>query len=398
MPTTTTDTAANSIGALLKTTREQRGLTQSDVASQLNLKVVIIEKLEAEQWDTSMATTFVKGYLRAYARLLKLSEREILQAFDLQTAHLRSNTSAMHSFSRKTSREAADSHFMLATYGIVVLLVGLFLVWFWQTHLIDAEPVAVLPDYVAPTEAQSSSAVASTSMPSAAATQASGNITAEPSVQSPVVQPNAQSTPAASASVTSVATPTTADVPTSSIETTEGETPSAQSTVAGTADSQPVTAAQQLSTDSATASVTPAPTSAVTAAVTQPAVSTAPASTDANVANSAPTAAAPVTQTTAPSATSGPTASDGALAVSQQAELQLSFSQDCWLSVIDASQQKVAYGLQKAGTSLKVMGQYPLKLTIGNASAATLQVQGKAYDLSQYKAGQVARITLTGAE
>lgn len=391
MPSTTPDTASNSIGALLKTTREQRGMSQADAAAQLNLKVAIIEKLEAEQWDTSMATTFVKGYLRAYARLLKLSEREILQAFDLQTAHLRPKTSEMHSFSRKTSREAADSRFMLATYGLVVLLIGLFFVWFWQTHLMDAEPVAVLPDYVAPLDNKTTSnpppaasvtpsvteTTASPTQPAAtqlSAVQVTSNPTT-PSVDS-LATPAVAAAPAGTGQSTDVDT-ATEDVPVSSIETTEGE-------------ARPVAS---VPTEQTTASRPEADTAAATvaAATTLP----TPSSSALPTASSSATPAAQTLPVTEPAAQ---VPSNDTTVQNTAVQLQFSFTEDCWLSVLDANQQKIAYGLQKAGTSLTVSGQYPLRLTIGNASAASLQVQGKAYDMSQYKAGQVARIKLTGAE
>ena len=385
MPSTTPDTASNSIGALLKTTREQRGMSQADAAAQLNLKVAIIEKLEAEQWDTSMATTFVKGYLRAYARLLKLSEREILQAFDLQTAHLRPKTSEMHSFSRKTSREAADSRFMLATYGLVVLLIGLFFVWFWQTHLMVAEPVAVLPDYVAPLDNKTTSntppaasvtpsgteTTASPTQPAAtqlSAVQVTSNPTT-PSVDS-LATPAVAAAPAGTGQSTDVDT-ATEDVPVSSIETTEGE-------------ARPVASVP-------TEQTTAARPTADTAATTLP----TPSSSALPTASSSATPAAQTLPVTEPAAQ---VPSNDTTVQNTAVQLQFSFTEDCWLSVLDANQQKIAYGLQKAGTSLTVSGQYPLRLTIGNASAASLQVQGKAYDMSQYKAGQVARIKLTGAE
>lgn len=391
MPSTTPDTASNSIGALLKTTREQRGMSQADAAAQLNLKVAIIEKLEAEQWDTSMATTFVKGYLRAYARLLKLSEREILQAFDLQTAHLRPKTSEMHSFSRKTSREAADSRFMLATYGLVVLLIGLFFVWFWQTHLMDAEPVAVLPDYVAPLDNKTTS-----NTPPAASVTPSVTETTEASTQPAATQlsavqvtsnpttPSVDSlaTPAVAAAPAGTGQPTdvdtaTEDVPVSSIETTEGE-------------ARPVASVP-------TEQTTAARPAADTAAATVAAATTLPTQSSSAL-PTASSSATPAAQTLPVTEPAAQVPSNDTTVQNTAVQLQFSFTEDCWLSVLDANQQKIAYGLQKAGTSLTVSGQYPLRLTIGNASAASLQVQGKAYDMSQYKAGQVARIKLTGAE
>ena len=406
MPSTTPDTASNSIGALLKTTREQRGMSQADAAAQLNLKVAIIEKLEAEQWDTSMATTFVKGYLRAYARLLKLSEREILQAFDLQTAHLRPKTTEMHSFSRKTSREAADSRFMLATYGLVVLLIGLFFVWFWQTHLMDAEPVAVLPDYVAPLDNKTTSNNTPVVATTPSVTQTAAASTQPVATQLSTVQVTSNPTttavdssavPATTASPAGTAQPTHADTasedaPVSSIETTEGEArPVASVPIEQTTAALP---AANTAADTTTAAVAesslPAPSNT---AVTTSSPSASPSET-----SNETTSATPAAQTLPVTEPAAQVPSIEAAAQNTAVQLQFSFTEDCWLSVLDANQQKIAYGLQKAGTSLTVSGQYPLRLTIGNASAASLQVQGKAYDMSQYKAGQVARIKLTGAE
>jgi len=50
---------AGGVGALLKQSREQRGLTTAEVASQLRLKVSLIEQIEAEQWDPAVSATFI---------------------------------------------------------------------------------------------------------------------------------------------------------------------------------------------------------------------------------------------------------------------------------------------------------------------------------------------------
>ena len=69
------------VGKLLRERREQQGLTQQDVAASLNLRVAAIEALEAERFDLLPPRTFVRGYLRAYAKLVGLAEAEVLAAF-----------------------------------------------------------------------------------------------------------------------------------------------------------------------------------------------------------------------------------------------------------------------------------------------------------------------------
>ena len=44
-------TQADNVGALLRQSRELKGLTTAEVAAQLRLKVSLIEQIEAEQWD-----------------------------------------------------------------------------------------------------------------------------------------------------------------------------------------------------------------------------------------------------------------------------------------------------------------------------------------------------------
>jgi len=138
-------TPANGPGAQLQQRREAMGLSLQQAAAQLNLKAAVIEQLESQQWDARVGPTFIRGYLRQYCRLLKLDEAQMLSQFDQLLAALPQAT-PMHSFSKKTSRDAAESRFMLATYFLLVLLIGLFLIWFWQTHMLNDQPVSMLPE------------------------------------------------------------------------------------------------------------------------------------------------------------------------------------------------------------------------------------------------------------
>ncbi len=69
-------------GRLLKSTREARGLSQEDVASQLRLHRKLIAALEEEDDGALPPATFVFGYLRNYARLLDLSPDEVVRAYE----------------------------------------------------------------------------------------------------------------------------------------------------------------------------------------------------------------------------------------------------------------------------------------------------------------------------
>src|SRR3990167_5372630 len=69
-------------GALLRQARVARRMTPEYVARELKLSLTWVNDLESDQYERATAAIYVKGYLRAYARLMDLAEEEILTAFE----------------------------------------------------------------------------------------------------------------------------------------------------------------------------------------------------------------------------------------------------------------------------------------------------------------------------
>ncbi|MCC5826393.1 RodZ domain-containing protein [Alkalimonas sp.] len=139
---TPTETTNQSAGELLKAAREHKQWSQKEVASQLNLRLSLIENMETDQYEESVLPTFIRGYLRSYARLLKISERQVLAAYERHHGNQAIEPRAMHSFSNRTEKEATESRFMLLTYLVGAVLLGLLLLWWWQTHWLTGETPA----------------------------------------------------------------------------------------------------------------------------------------------------------------------------------------------------------------------------------------------------------------
>lgn len=72
------------VGRILQDARERQGLSRQDAADGLNLSLGIIEALENDRYDLLPPRTFVKGYLRSYARLIHVPEADVLTAFEKQ--------------------------------------------------------------------------------------------------------------------------------------------------------------------------------------------------------------------------------------------------------------------------------------------------------------------------
>ncbi len=120
-------------GTLLKERREELGLTQQQVADRLRLRLSIVQNLEANNFESDLVATFIRGYLRSYAKAVGVKESEILDAYEKSTA-VEPQVQTMQSFSKKTKRAKHDSHIMTITWVIMVILIGMSSLWWWQNH------------------------------------------------------------------------------------------------------------------------------------------------------------------------------------------------------------------------------------------------------------------------
>jgi len=80
MPDGKNDTALG-LGERLRSARKARALTLEQAAFNLRLEVPVLRALEDERYETLGAAVFVRGHLKAYAKLLGLSEEAVLAAY-----------------------------------------------------------------------------------------------------------------------------------------------------------------------------------------------------------------------------------------------------------------------------------------------------------------------------
>ncbi len=70
-----------SVGELLRTTREAQGRTVDDVVKATRMSRAIVESLEDDRFSVLPAPVYVKGHLRTYARFLGLDEESAVQMY-----------------------------------------------------------------------------------------------------------------------------------------------------------------------------------------------------------------------------------------------------------------------------------------------------------------------------
>lgn len=118
------------LGKLLKEAREAQGLSVGQIAEQLHLRPSIVADIEADNYANIASVTYVKGYIKNYARIVGLNKEVVETALAQQFPV--ANSPTMQSFSRKTTRQARDGRLMMVTYFIVFTLLALLVVWWVQ--------------------------------------------------------------------------------------------------------------------------------------------------------------------------------------------------------------------------------------------------------------------------
>lgn len=68
-------------GKLLSAARKKAGLSESDIADQLNLSLAVIKELESDKNTTDIPDAFLRGYLRTYARAVGEDEEHIVALY-----------------------------------------------------------------------------------------------------------------------------------------------------------------------------------------------------------------------------------------------------------------------------------------------------------------------------
>lgn len=124
-----------SAGQLLRRAREQQQLSIEQVAARLNLRPSLITDIEADNYDHLQIVAYRRGYLRAYARLLKLPEAEITAAHDRDNATVPSKEPHRPAPLRPIKRPSRFGRvlFRIVTLAIIIALAIMTLNW-WRTH------------------------------------------------------------------------------------------------------------------------------------------------------------------------------------------------------------------------------------------------------------------------
>ena len=129
-----TEQTSVTVGKLLAQARERMGLTQDAVAERLCLKISTVKEIEEDIAPAGVEPTFLRGYIRLYARMVGVPESDIKAFMKVEEPVPLAKVSPMQSYSLGKKRKKREGWLMKLTWLIVIILIAMVGIWWWQDH------------------------------------------------------------------------------------------------------------------------------------------------------------------------------------------------------------------------------------------------------------------------
>ena len=115
-------------GEILNRAREQQGLSLEDVSERLKLRPSLIRDIECNRFNQpNLMKTFIKGYIKSYASLLKVDEQTVLHAFDVLMKETEVNQQEIIQKQENEKRRIVRVNFLWSVGVVVLVLLAVFL-------------------------------------------------------------------------------------------------------------------------------------------------------------------------------------------------------------------------------------------------------------------------------
>ena len=305
-------------GDKLQTARISIGLTLEEVARKMHLSKGILSSLEDNQFEDITAPIFVKGYLRAYSRLVNLNEDDIIEQYS--TYYMDGDPPITSTSNTLAEINANNSSVKWITYLIIIGLIALLTFWWWNRYQQEPEKVSLESGNQMQSEVLVADSIEESlsSVEPLALDEKQESLYQEIKTVVDSIQPPAEN-------IANEAVPESNSTLTASSQTEQLEVPD----IAVSEDPSITTAEED------------APQQGITE----------------------------------------PNLSQDTSAVNDK-DLVITVNADTWASIKDATGKKLVYDLLRTGEVISVSGQAPFKAFLGNGYGVSMTYKGKEIDLS----------------
>ncbi len=343
-------------GGALRQARQALNYGQLDVARRMNLTVEVINALEENRFSDLPEATYVKGYLRSYARFLEIDSDPLISAYEELV--LPEHGSAASSSVKSDRVQSATLRWgLLAIAGVLLLM---FVSWWINVQpptpeaskLEESQSVEARQTATIEREATLSEASEQATKPSIVETE-SDDVVAKPSTEETMRTDDVVAKPS------TVETMRTEDVAMESAEREDKQ-----------AITEPASGAVEPS------SVQTASTATREAAAEESATEESASTTTQEQETAVETAPSVATGEAVSDASAGPTPGKD--------ELTMVFSAQSWTEVYDADEQRLLFDLVESGSVRNLQGTAPFNVRLGNSSGVEISINGRLFNHSQF--------------
>ncbi|MGP1927936.1 MAG: cytoskeleton protein RodZ [Arsenophonus sp. NC-QC1-MAG3] len=134
------------VGQRLLQEREALGLSRESVAERLCLKVCTIRKIEEDSNSHSVDPTFLRGYIRSYAKLVNIPEKEILELLNKHSPAKAVVISPIQSYSLGKTRKKWEGLLMKFTWLIIIICIAMVGIWWLQDYKAQKQEITTMAE------------------------------------------------------------------------------------------------------------------------------------------------------------------------------------------------------------------------------------------------------------
>tara|TARA_R110002072_G_scaffold39236_1_gene112833 strand:+ start:3932 stop:4849 length:918 start_codon:yes stop_codon:yes gene_type:complete len=126
-------------GLLLRTQREKQGLSAQEIAKRTHLDIKIVESIEQDSDEGMPAATYVRGYLRSYAKIVGVDPDHIITLYNSDSPQ--PPPEILPEVKQPSQVSSSDKPVKAFTYLITLGLVLLLLIWYQSNFVVDTSVI-----------------------------------------------------------------------------------------------------------------------------------------------------------------------------------------------------------------------------------------------------------------
>jgi len=129
--------ASETVGEILRNKREEIGLSLDEITEKLNLDSNLIELLENNDFEKFKVETYLKGYLRAYSKLLGIDGDRIIKLY--KESNPEKEPEILPDVKPKNQKNSSDRSVKLFSYIIGLSIALSMLIWYQKNITIKPD-------------------------------------------------------------------------------------------------------------------------------------------------------------------------------------------------------------------------------------------------------------------